>query len=90
MKKTVMLAFIILLSACDLMASQDQPNEPVKSQGPSSFYQAKKNLRNIYRQKTKTFYCGCQFHYQGNTLVLNHSSCGYQTRHNQARANRIE
>ncbi|NYZ69247.1 endonuclease [Endozoicomonas sp. SM1973] len=90
MIKQQMLACIFILAYCNTAVSQNQANQLTFNKSPTNFYQAKRILKEIYKNKTTTFYCGCKFYYQDNKLVLNHHSCGYQTRQNQERANRIE
>ncbi len=85
-----MLAYTLTIFSSQLMAIENLPNQPTFLTAPTNFYQAKRVLKNIYRNNTTTFYCGCQFNYDGNKLVLNHQSCGYQPRQNLERANRIE
>lgn len=56
-----------------------------------SFSKAKRLLANIYQDQHQTsFYCGCDFQYQGKKLIPTLSSCGYQVRKQERRAQRIE
>ena len=56
-----------------------------------SFSQSKKALAAIYKGQHQTsFYCGCDFNYQGKKLIPDLNSCGYQVRKQQKRASRIE
>ena len=61
---------------------------------PSSFEAAKILARQqVYHDRTHqgTFYCGCQWDWAGRSGgVVNHQSCGYQTRAQANRAARIE
>lgn len=58
---------------------------------PLNFLQAKKQLKALYKGEHQTsFYCGCDFIYQGKKLIPELSSCGYQVRKQQKRASRIE
>ncbi|CAC9538038.1 hypothetical protein, partial [uncultured Gammaproteobacteria bacterium] len=57
------------------------------AQSPSSFYKAKKLLyKEIYKNRNKTFYCGCS--YAGK--VVNLESCNYKVRKDTKRAKRVE
>lgn len=58
---------------------------------PTSFNNAKKQLRKIYKELPQTsFYCGCDFTYSGKKLIPDLSSCGYEVRKQPKRAQRIE
>lgn len=58
---------------------------------PLSFRQAKKQLKQLYQgEHQSSFYCGCDFRYQGKKLLPDLNGCGYQVRKQQKRANRIE
>jgi len=58
---------------------------------PMNFRQAKKQLKALYKGEHQTsFYCGCEFRYQGKKLIPDLHSCGYQVRKQQKRASRIE
>jgi len=58
---------------------------------PLNFRQAKKELAKLYQGQHQTsFYCGCDFSYQGKKLVPDLNSCGYQVRKQLKRASRIE
>ncbi|GGI91701.1 endonuclease [Halopseudomonas pertucinogena] len=67
---------------------------PFVSAAPSSFEAAKTLARQqVYHDRTHqgTFYCGCQWDWAGRSGgVVNHQSCGYQTRAQANRAARIE
>ncbi|MFA5679563.1 MAG: endonuclease [Pseudomonas sp.] len=67
---------------------------PVVLAAPSSFEAAKALARQqVYHDRTQqgTFYCGCQWQWAGRSGgVVNHASCGYQTRAQPNRAARIE
>jgi deoxyribonuclease-1 len=52
-----------------------------------TFYHAKKELRQIYKENRKTFYCGCEFDSEHN---IDLSSCGYKVFKNPLRAKRVE
>lgn len=57
----------------------------------ATFSQAKKQLAAMYKGQHQTsFYCGCDFYYQGKKLKPDLNSCGYQVRKQIKRANRIE
>jgi len=57
----------------------------------NSFSKSKKVLAKLYQQSPQTtFYCGCNFTYQGKILIPDLTSCGYQVRKQERRANRIE
>ena len=58
---------------------------------PMNFSQAKKHLAVMYKgQMQSSFYCGCDFQYQGHKLIPDLNSCGYQVRKQAKRASRIE
>lgn len=58
---------------------------------PLTFRQAKKQLKLLYQDEQQTsFYCGCDFVYQGKKLIPDLNSCGYQVRKQHKRASRIE
>jgi len=58
---------------------------------PLSFPEAKKELAKLYKDQHQTsFYCGCDFQYQGKKLIPDLNSCGYQVRKQAKRASRIE
>lgn len=64
-------------------------------QSSPSFGEAKKLLlKYVYNGKNESlmseFYCGCKINKVGNKLVPDLESCGYETRKNETRANRIE
>lgn len=52
----------------------------------TSFRKAKKILPQVYQGKEKTIYCDCKY----KKKKVDHGSCGYIPRKNNARANRIE
>lgn len=72
--------FILILSLCSSLAYGDA----------LSFRQAKKVAPEIYNDHPFTFYCGCNIQKQGKKLIPDLSSCGYQVRKQEQRANRIE
>ena len=58
---------------------------------PSSFRQAKKIAsQQVYDSYRSSFYCGCDIVTNGKKLVPDLSSCGYEVRKQELRANRIE
>lgn len=58
---------------------------------PTSFSNAKRELRVIYNDHPETFYCGCVISWsKRNNGVPDLKSCGYQVRKNASRANSIE
>lgn len=64
---------------------------PLSSYASSlSFRQAKTKLAELYKAQPLSFYCGCDFSYEGKKLVPDHSECGYQARKQAKRAARIE
>lgn len=67
---------------------------PAVFAAPNSFEAAKVLARQqVYHDRTEqgTFYCGCQWQWAGRSGgVINHESCGYQTRAQPNRAERIE
>lgn len=86
------LIFLLFFILALLSSSQIQAGVP--SDKPAShvkFYSAKKRLANIYKDDhQETFYCGCDYRYQGKKLVPDLNSCGYNVRKQGKRANRIE
>lgn len=59
----------------------------------SNFVEAKKHLRQIYKENPYDFYCGCKFfetQYKGKQTLLLDSNCGIKPRKNPERAKRIE
>ncbi|WP_438767929.1 endonuclease [Kushneria sp. TE3] len=61
---------------------------PALAEPPGSFSSAKRVAWEIHADHKNTFYCGCQYDGPGNTPDL--SSCGYEVRKQEVRANRIE
>lgn len=58
---------------------------------PLPFRQAKNTLKTLYKDKhQQSFYCGCEFNYQGKKLIPNLKACGYEVRKQVKRAQRIE
>lgn len=55
-----------------------------------NFAEAKRVAASIYKQHSRSFYCDCPFSYQGNKLIPQTQSCGYQIRKQAVRGNRIE
>lgn len=57
-----------------------------------NFSHAKTELVKLYKNnpEQKEFYCGCDFRFQGKKGIVDLPSCGYQSRKNQTRAQRIE
>ena len=57
-----------------------------------NFNNAKTHLVKIYTANPEqtTFYCGCEFSFNGKKGVVDFSQCGYTLRKNQVRAARIE
>ncbi len=63
----------------------------IQTSQAASFSQAKKQLAALYKGQHQTsFYCGCDFYYQGKKLKPDLNSCGYQVRKQKKRASRIE
>ena len=60
------------------------PNPPV------SFSAAKRVAVNIYDDHPVSFYCGCDIRREGQRLIPDLESCGYEIRRQEVRANRIE
>jgi len=78
------LILILMLASASLFSASSQA-EPV------NFRQAKKQLAKMYQGQHQTsFYCGCDFSYQGKKLIPDLNNCGYQVRKQQKRASRIE
>ncbi len=76
-------------SILTLILSLTLPPFAQASTAPANFTSAKKQAILIYQDRQQTFYCGCK--YSGNKkLIPNLSSCGYQVRKQERRANRIE
>jgi len=70
---------------------------PASAEPPKSFSKAKKVAAQVYKGMEKTFYCGCDYGYQGKKLVPDPKACGYKPRipvtrkgKPNARATRIE
>ncbi len=58
---------------------------------PSSFNVAKRLLTDkVYHDYTQTFYCGCDFDWNGRRGEPKLAACGYTVRKQEVRANRIE
>lgn len=55
-----------------------------------NFSAAKKDAIKVYKGQETSFYCGCDYKYQGKKLVPDWESCGYQPRKNAERGSRIE
>lgn len=72
----VLLAFSAVVSAT--------PNPP------NNFSAAKRVAINIYDQHPVSFYCGCDIRREGQKLIPDLESCGYDIRKQEVRANRIE
>ena len=69
-------------------AAADPPTKPA-----TSFQKAKKIAREtIYADHRTTFYCGCAYtpNQTGTSGVIDHASCGYEIKHIESRANRLE
>lgn len=58
--------------------------------GIDSFSEAKRVAASLYKQHPRSFYCDCEFSYQGNKLVPQPQTCGYQPRKQAVRGQRIE
>ena len=59
--------------------------------GEESFYQSKKVLKEMTKRHPESFYCGCDIKFVDNTtLVPDLTSCGFEYRKNEERANRME
>jgi len=59
----------------------------------SSFTSAKATARDvIYADRATTLYCGCAYtpNPTGTSGVIDHASCGYEIKHIESRANRLE
>ncbi len=63
-----------------------------EAQHPTSFNQAKRIAKSIYADYLphQSFYCGCNIIIEGKKWQPDLTSCGYQVRKQQRRANRIE
>ncbi|MFM8454270.1 MAG: endonuclease [Gammaproteobacteria bacterium] len=59
----------------------------VLPRGPSNFLEAKKIVRQLFKDQPYTFYCGCEYNSKG---FLNTQSCGYKAQKKWERAERIE
>lgn len=62
------------------------PRDMRRGRHPENFPHAKKLLARMYKEKEKTFYCGCK--YSGKTIDF--GSCGYSVRKRPNRAKRVE
>ena len=56
---------------------------------PNTFRAAKRIAAKIHAGRP-TIYCGCRWYRRGRHLAIDQASCGYRTRKNARRANRIE
>ncbi len=81
--RRVTLGAVAGLAASILVILFQGPNGP---EAPKTFSEAKRIALKIYAAEPVTFYCGCR--YSGHQIDL--QSCGYQVRHQQARAGRLE
>lgn len=80
-----------LLSSLALVSFSAQAARHQEGTPASSFSQAKRLSTDIYAvSKQPTFYCGCEIKWQDNKGTPMLSSCGYQVRKQEKRANRIE
>jgi len=75
---------IILLSICLISTATFASQQ--------NFNNAKNHLVKIYTANPEqtTFYCGCEFSFDGKKGSVDFSKCGYTPRKNEARASRIE
>ena len=55
-----------------------------------NFSAAKKDAVKVYRGQETSFYCSCDYNYQGKKLVPDWESCGYKPRKQAKRGSRIE
>lgn len=64
----------------------------VSNAAEQNFNQAKSQLIKLYQAnpEQKEFYCNCNFSFNGKKGIVDLKSCGYQSRKNQTRAERIE
>ena len=88
-------AFFIITTLCIVSYADDIEsyihNVPYANHNIDTFYKAKRALYWIYKDHPITFYCGCtyyKYNYRKYKPVLD--SCGYEIRHNERRAQRIE
>lgn len=56
---------------------------------PTSFYQAKRLLPQIYQDNPVTFYCGCNYDLTQQANMIDRASCGYIPRNTLTRAGNI-
>ena len=65
---------------------------PFVASSAQNFNSAKNHLVKIYTANPEqtTFYCGCEFSFDGKKGSVDFSKCGYTPRKNEARASRIE
>lgn len=62
-------------------------------EAPTSFSDAKLQMRYVYEPNPRTLYCDCEISWHGRRKsggVPDHSSCGYEVRKQETRASRIE
>jgi deoxyribonuclease-1 len=102
MKKNILILIILsnILFAQNSVGLNDEDEdvatiEPevfsAKSGEKYSFSRSKRVLATkIYRLHQKTFYAGCDYEIEGKRLVPIASTCGFEYRRNQKRADRIE
>lgn len=84
-------AFTLFFALAITLTSHANPLDNPNNRQAISFSKAKKLLANLYQgEHQQTFYCGCDFNYQGKKLIPDLNSCGYQVRKQQKRASRIE
>ena len=79
MKQSIILIILSLILLCPIQAFPQ--NTKI-----TSFSKSKKLLLKLYKDNPVTLYCGCSY----NGKKPNLSSCGYITKKNKKRANRIE
>lgn len=95
-KKLLFTAAFLVLGVL-FFATSSSAQHSIASSPPSSFDRAKIELRqNVYHDQNfnghlGSLYCGCDWEWVGRSGGrVDHASCGYQTRAQQTRADRIE
>ncbi len=82
----------LVLTACQVGPDISPAKDEIPPHDIRNFSHAKDLLREVYREHPTSFYCGCDFHYEGKKLVPDLNGCGYQIRKEtqRVRAERIE
>lgn len=97
MNKTLSFTVLLILFSVLFFTVYSGEQQTVSASQPATFDRAKVELRrNVYHDQNLkgaigTLYCGCDWEWTGRSGGrIDHYSCGYETRVNQNRADRIE